>query len=140
MKIANAVRIGTLASVLSGCGAADVSIDLPGGYVFFSEAPSMQSVSPANGVATGERYVPCNVNKVCYDKEFIVADQINNGACNLTGSQEYLLAGEKEGETYHWVIVVKERKVLGPFTASEFADVARQRRISRDLKCAIADQ
>jgi hypothetical protein len=84
--------------------------------------------------------VPCNVKRVCYDKEFIVAEQINNGACNAKGSEDSLLVTETPGGRYQWVIVVKERKVLGPFTASEYADVARQRKISRDLKCVIADK
>jgi len=100
----------------------------------------MQWVWPAIGAAAGERFVPCNVKKVCFDQEFIVAEQVNNGACNAKRSQEFLLASEKPGATYQWIVVVREKTVLGPFTASEYAEVARQNRIGNDLKCAIADR
>ena len=97
----------------------DYTFKLPGGYIFYSEAPSDQIIMKKEGIVGREGHVPCNVVEYDYNDDFIVAKQIARFECFFDKKNYF---NQIEGGEYYWIIEVKQRKINGPYTEKKYWD------------------
>ena len=116
---------------LSACG--DYELNLPGGYVLFSESPNNQIIMREEGRDPHEPYVPCNVTGYDYNDEFIVAKQQARIECYMDKDNAFDPYDLKDGEIYYWIIDAKQKRVNGPYTEQEYRDNRIKLEVSDNL-------
>lgn len=114
-----------LFSVVSCGGISDYTKELPGGYEFVSESKSDQLIHGNNIL------IPCTVSSFSYNKNFIVAAQLPAKTCIQANSVEVI------APIQFWIIIIQEKKLLGPLTLAEFIKMKNKLEFEENLKLKI---
>ncbi|QKQ26173.1 DUF3997 domain-containing protein [Candidatus Reidiella endopervernicosa] len=105
-------------SLLLGC-AVDYEIELPGGYVLYSESRDNQVIASKSGTATS-KYIPCNVEAYTHNNTHIVVRQRFSPSCFWKQKNR---PTQEEGKTYYWIININNQTIQGPMSYEYFVKI-----------------
>jgi len=127
MKISSSKSVALIFILfLVNCGGiSDYTKDLPGGYEFVSESNSQQLIHGNNIL------IPCTVKSYSTNKNFIIAAQSPAEEC-IQPNEIKVIA-----PLQFWIIVIQEKKLIGPLTLSDFIYQRKELAIPEDLKLQI---
>lgn len=112
--------------VLTSCNFSDETRTLSGGWTFVSEARHDRVIEGGN------IFIPCEVIKYGYNKDFIVAAQKPTEECFLgKDTFEYKLGRDT---VYYWLIKHSSKIFLGPMDEEEYLQARIRYKVPENLK------
>mgnify|MGYP001255448171 FL=1 len=129
MKAYNWYMVFCVAVILQCC-TSDYTENLGDGYFFRNEGGDLKDIlskEPKGGE------IPSTVIAFDYDKNFIIAKQRPKLPQDILYEKNYYYELGAD-TTYFWLIVKKNRLVLGPLKEKEFRDVRERYEVPESLK------
>lgn len=129
MKAYNWYMVFCVAVILQCC-TSDYTENLGDGYFFRNEGGDLKDIlskEPKGGE------IPSTVIAFDYDKNFIIAKQRPKLSQDILYEKNYYYELGAD-TTYFWLIVKKNRLVLGPLKEKEFRDVRERYEVPESLK------
>lgn len=111
--------------LISSCSMSDGVTDMNNGYVHARESNFNQVIEDESGKVI----IPCTVIDFDYDKEFVVAAQVENKDCSTFISDE--------ATPMYWIIDCKLNKVYRYLSLEQYLDLKELFKISERLKLKV---
>jgi hypothetical protein len=121
----NVFYITTAVILIGSCSMSDGVTNMNNGYLHARESNYSQVIEDESGKVI----VPCTVIDFDYDKDFIVAAQVENKDC-------FSLVSDKATPLY-WIIDCKSNKVYSYLSLEQYLDFKEKFRISERLKLKV---
>ncbi len=104
--------------------------ELSGGYHL---RPAGHHLHDILGSSNQEKDIPADVIAYCFSDDFIIAAQKPEPVDNSVYNQDcvYKLG---RSQTYYWIIVHREKRVLGPMVEKEYLETRKRYYIPGDLQ------